>query len=361
VASGCSWNIIHKPDDETRQNEENPVLDEEGEMKMFQTTVAKGVVLSVALLFLPFTVGVWAADDFPSKPIQIIVGNEPGGSDDLRYRSLAPKMSEVLKQSVVIVNRPGAANQVATTLIAKSKPDGYTIGPSSASALLFTPHMRKVDYNTLTDFTYIAAIATQGLGIVVRKDAPWKTMQELIDYSRKNLGKVKYGSWGIGGRGHLYMETMSNKLNLQWEHVPFKGDAPNITALLGGHVPVSIVTAAFSPYVESGQLRLLAVVAEERMKAFSEVPTLKELGLYIEGIGWNYIGVCGPKGLSPEVIKKLENAVKQATEGDEFRNAMKVLKTDATFIDSQTFTKMLKDAYPRIGEIVNKAGLAKAQ
>lgn len=320
----------------------------------------KGVVMSIALLLVPFAVSIWAADDYPSKPIQIIVGTEPGGSDDLRYRSLAPKMAEVLKQPVIVVNKTGAANQVAITFIAKSKPDGYTIGPASTSALLFTPHMRKVDYNTLTDFTYIAGIAGQGYGIVVKKDAPWKTLQELIDYSRKNPGKIKYGSWGVGGSGHLYMETMIKDLNLQWDHVPFKGDAPNLTALMGGHVPVSIATVAFAPYVKSGQARVLAVVAENRMNAFPDVPTLKEVGVHIEGI-WDNIGVCGPKGLPPAVLKKLENALKRATESDEFKKAMKTLETDVRFRDSRTYTKMVKEAYPRIGEIVKKAGLALAK
>ena len=189
-------------------------------------------------------------------------------------------MAEVLKQPVIVVNKTGAANQVAITFIAKSKPDGYTSGPASTSALLFTPHMRKVDYNTLTDFTYIAGIASQGYGIVVKKDAPWKTLQELIDDSKKNPGKIKYGSWGVGGSGHLYMEMVAKVLNLQWDHVPFKGDAPNLTALMGGHVPVSIATVAFAPYVKSGQARLLAVVAENRMNAFPDVPTLKEVGVH---------------------------------------------------------------------------------
>ena len=102
------------------------------------------------------------------------------------------------------------------------------------------------------------------------------------------------------------MEMVAKVLNLQWDHVPFKGDAPNLTALMGGHVPVSIATVAFAPYVKSGQARLLAVVAENRMNAFPDVPTLKEVGVHIEGI-WDNIGVCGPKGLPPDVLKKLEN------------------------------------------------------
>jgi len=317
-------------------------------------------VLSMTLLAPPFGIGAWAADDFPSKAIQIIVGSQPGGSDDLRYRSLAPKMAEVLKQPVIVVNKTGAANQVAITFIAKSKPDGYTIGPASTSALLFTPHMRKVDYNTLTDFTFIAGIASQGYGIVVRNDAPWKTLQELIDYTKKNPGKIKYGSWGVGGSGHLYMAMMEKQLNLQWDHVPFKGDAPNLTALMGGHVSVSVATVAFVPYVKSGQARVLAVVANDRMAAFPDVPTLNEVGIHIEGI-WDTIGVCGPKGLPPSVLKKLEDAIKQAAEGDEFRKAMKVLETDVRYRDSQTYTKMVKDAYPRIGELVKRAGLAIAR
>ncbi len=317
-------------------------------------------VLVVIMVLLHFPAKVWPQEDFPNKPIQIIVGTEAGGSDDLRYRSLAPKMAEVLKQPVIVVNKPGAANQLAVTTIAKSKPDGYTIGPASTSALLFMPHMQKVGYNTLSDFTFLAGIASQGYGILVKPDAPWKSFQELVAYSKQNPGKVKYGSWGIGGSGHLYMAMVEKNLGIRWAHVPFKGDAPNLTALVGGHVPLSIATVAFAPYVRTGQLRLLAVIANGRMSAYPDIPTVNEVGVEVEGV-WDTIGMCGPKGLPPTVVRKLEGAICAAAEGDEFRKAMKTLETEVRFRDSETYTKMVREVYPQIGDMVKKAGLAQAQ
>ena len=313
---------------------------------------------AVFLSFWLFSAGVQAAGDYPDRPIQVIVGWTAGASEDLRFRSLAPKMEEILGQPVVVVNKPGAAALVSMTLLAKSKPDGYTIGNTSSSSLLFLPHMQKVEYDTLTDFTFIAGTCGQPYAIVVRSDAPWKTWPELQDYIKKNPGKLKYGTYGLGGGVHVFMDVMGRKLGLDWTHVPFKGDQPAITALLGGHIPVAGLSSGFVPHAKAGKFRPLGIFADKRIRAFPDVPTLKELGFAFDYRWADVLGFSGPKGLAPEIVGKLENAIKQAVESGPFQKAMEQLENEAMYRDSQTFTKIIRELYPQVGKMVEQAGLA---
>ena len=318
----------------------------------------KLAILLAVLFFIPLTANAQTASDFPNKPIQIIVGWSAGASDDLRARALAPKLGEVLGQPVVVVNKPGAAGTLSLSLVAKSKPDGYTLVSASTSPVIFAPHIQKVEYNPLTDFTYIAGTAAQPWGIVVRSDAPWKTLGELIEYIKNNPGKVKYGSWGIGGGAHVYMEILGKARELNWVHVPFKGDAPSLTALLGGHIPVALTSASFVPHAKAGKLRPLAIIAETRMPVFPETPTLKELGFDFDLRVSGVLGFCGPKGLPPEVLRKLENAFRQAVESDENKQVMERMDSEAKFRTSQEFTQLIQELYPRIGAIIKQLGLS---
>lgn len=300
---------------------------------------------------------VQASSDYPNRAIQYIACYAPGGSDDLRARALAPTLEKVLGQPVVVVNKVGASGSLAMTVLAKAKPDGYTLGNAGAP-LIFNPYTLKVDYNSLTDFTYIAGTATQAWGIVVKADAPWKTMDELLEYIKKNPGKLRYGSWGIGGGSHIYMEAIGRARGLKWIHIPFKGDQPLITALLGGHIPVGLTSASFFPYVKSGQLRALAVLDHSRIAAFPQVPTLKELGfdfVLANGI----LGTCAPKGVPPAIVKKLESALRQAAESDDFRHTAERLHAEPRYRGSQEFTREVKEAYLQIGEMIKELGIQK--
>jgi len=321
--------------------------------------------LSILSLFLCFFIHgqiigiIHAQSDYPTKPIQIIVPWSAGASDDLRARSLSPTMEKVLGQPVVVVNKPGAAGTLGLTLVAKAKPDGYTLGSASTSPILFAPHVQKVEYNPLIDFTYIAGTANQPWGIVVRSEAPWKTFEELIVYVKENPGKVKYGSWGVGGGAHVYMEFLSKTLGLNWIHVPFKGDQPSLTALLGGHIPLALSSSAFVPHARAGKLRILAVIAEKRMLAFPHVPTLKEIGVNLDLRVSAVLGFCGPKGLDLKIVKKLEDAFKAAVESAEYKQAMETLENEAYFRDSQTFSRIIHELYPKIGEMIREMDLSK--
>lgn len=315
------------------------------------------LLLAVGILF-QFPASAQATSDYPNKPIQLIVVWSAGASEDMRARALAPKLQEVLGQPVLVVNKPGAAGTLGMTLVAKSKPDGYTIVSSSASPVIAAPHLQKVEYNPMTDFTYIAGTAIQPYGITVRSDAPWKTMGELIDYVKNNPGNIKFGSTGIGGINHIYMEMFGKARGLNWVHVPFKGDQPQIAALLGGHIPVASSSSAFVPHVRAGKMRLLAILGENRIAAFPQVPALKEFGLEYDLRGGEVLGFAGPKGLPPEILRKLENAFKQAVESPENKQVMEQLANEAKYRDSQTFTKLIHELIPRTGEMIKQLGLS---
>lgn len=319
---------------------------------------SKTMIGFLAILFVgQFAVSAQASSDYPNKPIQIIVAWSAGASEDMRARALAPTLEKVLGQPVVVVNKPGAAGTLGMTLLAKSKPDGYTLISSSASPLISAPYLQKVEYNPLTDFTFIAGTSIQPYGICVRSDAPWKTLNELVQYVKENPGKLKFGSTGIGGINHIYMEMFGKAKGLNWVHVPFKGDQPQITALLGGHIPVGSTSSAFAPHVRAGKMRLLAILGDKRISAFPQVPALKEFGVDIDLRGGEVLGFAGPKGLPPEIVTKLENAFKQAVESPENKNVMEQLANEANFRDSQTFTKLIHELNARTGEMIKQLGI----
>jgi tripartite-type tricarboxylate transporter receptor subunit TctC len=315
-------------------------------------------VLTLALFLFPTFTSAQSTEDYPNRPIQLIVSWPAGASDDARARALATKLQEVLRQPMVVVNKPGAAGTLGLTLAAKSKPDGYILGHSNASSLVFAPHIQKVEYNSLTDFTYIAGTTVQPCAIVVRSDAPWKNLKELTNYAKNNPGKIKYGSWGIGGYAHVYMEMLGKVAGIDWVHIPFKGDQPNITALLGGHIPVSFLSSAFVPHAKAGKLRPLVMFTEKRMPNFPEIPTLNELGFNLDLRVSGSIGLVAPKGLSPEILMKLEKATKYAVESAEYTQAMEKLDSEAFYRDSQEYSRLIHQLYPVIGKMIKQLNLS---
>lgn len=330
-------------------------------MKMKCTNNSMVFVVLSAMLMCWLSVGtIQAASDFPNKPIQLIVGWSAGGSEDMRSRALATKAAEVLGQPVVIVNKPGGSGTLGLNFTAKSKPDGYTISSASTSPILVTPFFQKLEYDAIKDFSYIAGTCTQPFVIAVRNDAPWKNIKELLDYVKKNPGKIKYGSPGQGHYCNIYMEVLAKSQGLSWAHIPFKGDVPNITALLGGHIPVIATSSAVIPYIKDGKLRLLAVVADSRIASFPDVPSLKEFGFKFDLRANEVLGICGPKGIPADVVKKLEDAFRAAVAGPDFKKVCEQLDNEIKFSDSQSFTKLIQELYPKMGDMIKQAYIKEA-
>ena len=299
---------------------------------------------------------VLAQEKYPTRPINFIIGYPAGGSTDICARPLVTAASKILGQPIVVVNKPGGGSAVGAASLKNEKPDGYTIGILASGAVL-SQHMRKVPYDSATDFTPIIQYAVYVYGLVVQSDGPWKTFKEFIDYAKANPGKVRYSTAGPGTPQHLVMERLALKEKIKWTHIPFDGGTPAISALLGGHVEASSQTTEWKKHVETGRLRLLAVYGEKRMMDFPTVPTLLELGYDITAP--SLICVVGPKGLSPHVVEALHKAFKEAMEDPDFIKMSRELDQPVIYRDPKDLANHLVQMNAEVGTLIRSLGLRK--
>lgn len=300
---------------------------------LFPTASTRLGALGAALLVC--LAGPAAAQSYPSKPLTLIVPFPAGGATDVQARALAQAAGQELKQQIVVTNQPGVSGTLGPASMARqAAPDGYTIALTPGT-LWRQPHLQKVNYDALTDFTYIAAITSYTHGIVVRQDAPWKDLKSLLDHAKANPGKVTYGTVGKGSTSHVAMERLAKAAGVDFNFIPFKGAAEVYTALLGGHIDVS-AEAGFAATVDGGKGRLLATFTEVRLKNRAAVPTVKELGYDIVMAG-SY-GIAGPKGMDAKVVQTLQEAFKKAVDSPEFERQLALQDQPKGFLDSKAYT-----------------------
>jgi tripartite-type tricarboxylate transporter receptor subunit TctC len=245
---------------------------------------------------------------FPSKPVTLICPWPAGGGTDIHLRKLAEIASKHLGQPVVVENRPGGSGMNGPSTMAKTaRPDGYTISQLAITAFR-VPHMQKVDWDPINDFSYILGVAGYTFGIVVKSDSPFKSFQDLIAYARANPGKLSYATPGTGTSLHLAMEEIGVKAGVKFLHIPFKGYADGATALLGGHVMIQVDSTGWARQVDAGVLRLLATLGDKRTRW--NAPTVSELG--VDTVSNSPYGLVGPKGMPPQVVRVLHDAFKTA-------------------------------------------------
>jgi tripartite-type tricarboxylate transporter receptor subunit TctC len=222
-----------------------------------------------------FCVPLALAEEFPVRPITMIVQFAPGTSTDIVARKLADEVSKTLGQPVVCVNKPGGGGTVGVAEMLRSKPDGYTIGCVNMPVLGIIPHMQGVPYDPLKDVAHICVVQPYEYGLYVKADAPWNTLKELVEYIKSHPGEVIFGSIGIGTTNHLIMNRIAKQEHLKFKHVPYKGDGELIPAMIGGHVHAAVGSpSAVVPQVKAGNLKLLTVTSKDRWSYLPEVPTL---------------------------------------------------------------------------------------
>src|SRR5262249_36010628 len=266
-------------------------------------TMKRSVIAAVLAAAFAVWAGNAAAQTFPARPVTLIVPFPAGGSTDVGLRALASATEKHLGQSIVIENRPGGSGTLAPgQMAATAKPDGYTVAQIPITVFRF-PFMQKTTFDPRTDFTYIIGVTGYTFGVVVRGDAPWKTFRELIDDAKANPGKINYGSPGSGTSLHITMEQIAKQNGLTWTHVPFKGNAETMNALLGGHIHAVADSSGWAQLVNAGQFRLLVTWGAARTKNWPDVPTLREIGIDI--VSNSPFGIAGPKGTEPGVVKIL--------------------------------------------------------
>jgi tripartite-type tricarboxylate transporter receptor subunit TctC len=279
-------------------------------------------VRTLACFALAFVSAASWSQSYPTKPIRLVVGFAPGGSVDTTARIFAPKMSADLGQQVVVENRPGAASNIAGEVVARSAPDGYTLlwssGPALGTNMAF---YRKMTFNPLKDFAPIALLVYQGNGLVVNPTVPAKTTKELIALARARPGQLNYGSAGSGSSQHMTAELFSRMAGIKLTGIAYKGGAPALVDLIGGHVDmVFSPLPEVIPYIQAGRLRPIAVSGAQRAPKLPDVPTVGETlpGFSFEG----FIGIVGPTGMSPELLKRLNAVMNKALQDPEVKNRL---------------------------------------
>lgn len=301
----------------------------------FLAAVAAGLL---ALASMPTR----AADPFPTKPIQLVIPFAPGDTDNM-LRPFVEKMGEFLGQPVVLNYKPGAGGGVGAGFVAASKADGYTLVGTSPGSIVVVPLANKDIKYTPESFTPVMSLSEGGLMLVINSNSPWKNMKELVEHSKKNPGAITFSSSGAMGITHLLTEIFAKEADVQWRHIPFQGSGPAITALLGDHVTMS--ATAIGPaqaHMKAGKLRPMAVFGNTRLKAFPDVPTLKELG-YNVGSPTLY-GISAPKGTPREVVDALYNAAKKVNEkyGEAIAASLAVLGAESRLLGPDEYAAYLK-------------------
>jgi tripartite-type tricarboxylate transporter receptor subunit TctC len=275
------------------------------------------------------------AQQFPSKPVSLIVPWPAGGSTDIYFRKLGEITARHLGQPLVIENRPGGSGMNGPATMAKTaKPDGYTISQLAITAFRI-PHMQKVDWDPISDFTYIIGLAGYTFGIVVKADSPFKTFQDLLAYARANPGKLSYATPGTGTSLHLAMEEIAAKAGVQFLHVPFKGYGDGAIALMGGHVMVQVDSTGWAKQVDAGAQRLLATLGDKRTRW--NAPTVKELG--VDTVSNSPFGLVGPKGMPRDVVKVLHDAFRKSLDDPQYLKVLAQLDQPAWYMSSEDYAR----------------------
>lgn len=276
-----------------------------------------------AALALP---GAARAQAYPNRPIRILVGTAPGGPSDFLARLLAERVTAALGQSVVVENRPGASGTIATEQVARSAADGYTLTVGGPAAMISPPYlMAKVGYDPMKDFVPIAMLGAGAFVLAVHPSVPATNVRELIALARARPGEITFGSGGNGASGHLLTESFASAAGIRLLHVPYKGEGPAVTDLVGGQLQMMFsAPSALMPHVRSGKLRGLAVTTRERVASYAELPSVHESGVPdFEYLGW--IIAFAPAGTPREVIDLLASTWRRAREQPEVRERLEKL------------------------------------
>jgi tripartite-type tricarboxylate transporter receptor subunit TctC len=275
-------------------------------------------VVFASVLFLTVNIVEPAESDYPSRPITFVSPNAPGGGIDINYRPIIDILPEYLGQKIVTLHKPGGGGAIAGAFVARAKPDGYTLFAGTTSFVILAPATRKSLPYSYDDFVPVGVFSKGFNTLIVKPDAPWKNLQELIADMKANPGKHKYATVGVGTQHHFLMEQLSIVAGFKAVHVPFKSDIESITAIMGGHTSFAIVTVMTAVrYLPSSSIRVLAIGDTVRSKMLPGVPTFKELGYDVEGILW--VGLVAPKGTPKEIINKLWTAMKKAFEDNKIQ------------------------------------------
>jgi len=319
-------------------------------IKMRRRHLVLGAAATLALPHLA------RAQAYPARPIKYICPWPAGGSTDAVIRALAQSAAKTLGQNIIVENKPGAGGMLGANELVSAAPDGYTLS-QLPHGVFRIPHMQKTTFDTLKDFTWIACLTGYTFGLVVPADSPIKTIADLVAYARANPEKFTYGSTGIGTSPHLAVEEFAQRAGVKLTHVPFKGNADNMQAILGGHTMAASDATGWAPHVESGKLRLLATYGSKRTKRWPTVPTLDELGY--KTVSDSPFGVCGPKGMDPAVVRTLHDAFKKTLEDPAVLASFDKFDQTVIYMDTEQYTRFARESFAAEKATIERLGMAK--
>ena len=324
-------------------------------MPLLKPTRRDFVQNSLAVLAASALPGLGHAQAFPSKPIRLICPWPAGGSTDAVMRALAESAARALGGQMIVDNKPGASGMLGPNELVNAKPDGYTLTQLTIGVARL-PHMQKMQFDPLKDFTYIACLTGYTFGIVVKADSPIKSMKDLVDFAKANPEKFTYGSTGNGTTPHLAVEEFASKAGIKLTHVPFKGNADNMQAVLGGHVMAASDSTGWGPHVDAGTLRLLASYGSKRTKRWPNVPTLTELGY--DTLSDSPFGIGAPKSMAPAVTQRLHDAFKKALEDPVVLATFDKYDQSVIYMNTADYTKFMMDQFAREKIIIERLNLS---
>ena len=279
------------------------------------------IIVQLVLVLALALPGAVLAQAYPAKPVKLIVGFTPGGGVDINARLLASKLSELLGQQVVVENKPGAGTNIANEFVARSAPDGYTLLMNTAAVAINMSLYKRPGFDTLRDFTAVSIFSTSPNILVVNAQVPVKSVAELIAGARAEPGKLNYSSAGAGTTQHLSGELFKTLTSTDIVHIPYKGTAPALTALVAGEVQLSYANIpAINAHVKSGRLRPLATTSAKRAELMPEVPTMRESGVDMDVTVW--YGVLAPAATPRDIVTRLAQAIARAAHSPDIRQKL---------------------------------------
>ncbi|MBU6194076.1 MAG: tripartite tricarboxylate transporter substrate binding protein [Burkholderiales bacterium] len=309
-----------------------------------------------ASLLGPLSAAVRAQGAWPSQAIKLMIAFPAGGPTDITMRVLAENASRLLGQTVVVENRPGAGGTLPAQQMQQSRPDGHTLAQVPLGVFRM-PYTQKMSWDPLKDLSYIIGVTGYAFGLVVPTDSPIKTWADFVAYAKANPGRLSYGSTGVLTSPHLTMEDIAQRVGVELNHIPFKGSADLMQAILGGQIMAAADSTGFAPHVASGRLRVLNTWGAQRLPKFPDVPTLTELGIPL--VQASPYGLAGPKGMDPALVQRIHDVFKQAMEQPSHVEVLARYDQALMHMNPQQYLRFAEETFRREKALVEKLGLAK--